>query len=902
MNKILKRILIGLVALILLLIIGVAVLFIVIDPNDYRDELSAMAYKATGRKIELNGDIGLKIIPTLAFTIKDVSVEQDPSFGEGRLAHVDELGLNMALFPLLSKRIEVQAINLKGLTLNVIENAQGRYNFEVTTPPSAGQTAQPAPSGPAQSKPATPESSGTADGHVATTADAEEARQRMEKLVQGQIDSVEISDCVVNYLNQGIKESAVGRINRLSLGNVGLNRDITCVLDVAAEVGKDTKAGLTLDGQARYELNDRLATFNFKSFAISAEAPQLQGKQEIKGNLSGSLDGKAGAVKAKLGLDSSFMNGGANVALSKENMQGNVDIKSSPVTLLNALSPDMKKQLNLPPELLDSKGPLRSLDLKLAFNVAGKTLNVSTAEVRLGGSDLVATIPSIKGTMNDAGGLASAEGSLSVKGTLRPILSLAGINPKGNFFSRLDSSMNFKLAGDNLTLSALKLKIDDTLVDLASNQATIRLAPAGPLLPINSAKADLTLAAKPRQLMDALDIKVDTADPKALADFKASMNLAVDNTSLKLTGLKGQLDETSISALVELLLPGAAGIPKGSTSYAKADLQIGTINLDRYLPPESAGSKAGQPEAQPGHQGQQSKPGAAKGGPLKGTPLEKANAQFTAGIKSLTVKKVPVQNITLNCSLVNGVLTVSQASLNTFEGQFNLSAKADLVRTDGAGALKASLKGLNIGNALVTVLDEKRLSGKAEANLDFTFKGIDTDSILATLNGKGDVKIRDGILKDFQLIPADAPQRLLQHRLSDYHFSDLGGTFTVVNGKLINNDLGYKDKNVSLTGKGSITLVNRNVDYTGVLTTKETGSIPLRIQGPLSNLKVTLDEEALAKMAIDKAKEKAVEDLQKKGIIPEGSTPEERRDNIRKDINDKVGKEIERGIQNIFKK
>lgn len=901
MNKILKRILIGLGALIMLLIIGVAVLFIVIDPNDYRDEISAMAYKATGRKIELNGDIGLKVIPRLAFSIKDVSVEQDTSFGEGWLAHVDELGLSMALFPLLGGRIEVQAVNLKGLTLNVIENAQGHYNFEVITSAGDSQVAQPAPADSLQNVPAAPRPSGSADEHISVTADAEEARQRMEKLVQSRIDSVEISNCVINYLNQGTKEAAIVRINRLSLGNVGLNRDITCLLDVAAEVGKDTKAGLILDGQARYELNDRLITFNFKSFAINAEAPQLQGKQEVKGNLSGSLDGKAEAVQAKLGLNSSFMNGGADVVLSKENMQGNVDIKSSPVTLLNALSPAMKKQLNLPPELMDAKGPLRSLDLKLAFNMTGKTLNVSTAEVRLGGSDLVASIPSVKGVMNDAGGLASAEGSLSVKGTLRPVLPLAGINPKGNAFSKLDSSLSFRLAGDNLTLTALKLKIDDTLADLAVNRVDIRLAPAGPLLPINSAKADLTLAAKPRQLMDALDIKIDTADPKVLADLTVSMNLAVDNTSLKLTNLKGQLDETSISALVELLLPGARGIPKGSTSYTKADLQIGSINIDRYLPPESTvAPKAEQPATQTGQPG---KPGTTKvGGPLKETVLEKANAQFTAGIKNLTVKKVPVQNITLNCTLVNGLFTVSQAALSSFEGQFNLSAKADLVNAGGAGALKASFKGLNLGSALVTVLDEKRLSGKADMNMDFTFKGLDTESILATLNGKGDLKIRDGVLKDFQLIPADAPELLLKHRLSDYHFSDLGGSFTVVNGKLTNNDLGYKDKNVSLSGKGSIMLVNRNVDYTGVLKTKETGEIPLRVQGPLSNLKITLDQEALAKMALDKAKEKAVEDLQKKGIIPEGSTSEERRDNIRKDINDKVGKEIERGLQNIFNK
>lgn len=890
MGKIVKRIVIGLGIVILVLVLAVAALLALVDPNDYRGEIAALAYKATGRHIELGGEIGLKIFPHLAFSVKDVSLAQAEGFGDAPLAHVDDMALSMAVFPLLKGQLQIDAIHLDGLNLALVKDKQGKGNWE-------------APPGAAKPK-AEPEAKPEAESASSPPDTQKDLQKRMENILQSHISSVRVSNCVFSYEDKAVKDSLMRLIiNRLELGNAGIGRDIGCAADLRAELGDGMKASLLMDGKVRYDLDGEALSLTVDSFTLGGEAPAwLAARQEIKGSLSARLDGKKSSVDVRTKLDSPFLSGNVEAGLAAGSPRAVIDLKSKPALLIAALSAPMQKKLNLPPALTAAGGPLRSLDLKAELGMQGQALRARNAELRLGGSEMVLTLYSLDAVRNDKGGLDSAEGKLLLQGALRPYLPLAGITPggKGNEFGKLSTGAMFSLKGENLVLSAVTFKLDDKLVDFSSKRADIRLAPAGPLLPVNAVSADASISARPRELLEALNIKLNTADAAALGQAQASFNLSANNTSLKLAKLNGKLDETDFSATAELLLPGAKGIPKGAKSYAKADLQVGSLNLDRYLAPESAA--ASEPEAKKSPEPAR-KEGASSAGPLKGTPLERAAGDFSANIKNLTVKKAPLRNIALNASLAGGVLTVKKAALGAFDGQLEASAKADLVKAQGAGSLKAGLKGLDLGKALAVTLDENRLDGKAEANLDLTFKGLTSDSILGSLSGKGNVKLRNGVLRNFQLIPADAPELLLKHRKGDYSFKDIGASFTAKDGKLVNNDLGYSDSNMSLTGKGSITLLDRKLDYNATLSAKGLAApVPLRIYGPISGPSITLDVEGLAKQAAQKGEEKLVKELQKKGVLPQGATSTERGDNLKKEVNEKLGKELQKGLENLFKK
>ena len=66
MSKPIKYTLLGLGALILLVVAGVAVFALTFDPNRYKGEIERLAKEQTGRTLRIKGDIKLAFWPSLA--------------------------------------------------------------------------------------------------------------------------------------------------------------------------------------------------------------------------------------------------------------------------------------------------------------------------------------------------------------------------------------------------------------------------------------------------------------------------------------------------------------------------------------------------------------------------------------------------------------------------------------------------------------------------------------------------------------------------------------------------------------------------------------------------------------------------------------------------------------------
>ena len=63
MGKLLKIIL-GLAALlVVIVVVAVIVLPMVVDPNDYKEEIAATVEKQTGRTLSIEGDLSLSVFP-----------------------------------------------------------------------------------------------------------------------------------------------------------------------------------------------------------------------------------------------------------------------------------------------------------------------------------------------------------------------------------------------------------------------------------------------------------------------------------------------------------------------------------------------------------------------------------------------------------------------------------------------------------------------------------------------------------------------------------------------------------------------------------------------------------------------------------------------------------------------
>jgi AsmA protein len=145
--RILKWISLGLAALVVLVVLGLAVLVWVIDPNAFKPRIEAEVKKATGRDFVLAGDIELGFYPWLALRTGPGSFGNPPGFPAEPMAAWQGAQLGAKLFPLLLRgELVVDRVRLRGADLRLVRRADGHGNWEGIgsgePPPPPGQEAR----------------------------------------------------------------------------------------------------------------------------------------------------------------------------------------------------------------------------------------------------------------------------------------------------------------------------------------------------------------------------------------------------------------------------------------------------------------------------------------------------------------------------------------------------------------------------------------------------------------------------------------------------------------------------------------------------------------------------------------------------------------------------------------
>jgi len=129
MGRMLKVIGIVVGAFVLLVVIALVAVGLLVDPNDYKDEITSAVNDATGRTLTLEGDLELNLFPRLGIALGGAEFGNAEGFGDQPFARFDSAELRIGLIPLLSRRIEIDRAMLSGLRLNLARNAQGETNW-----------------------------------------------------------------------------------------------------------------------------------------------------------------------------------------------------------------------------------------------------------------------------------------------------------------------------------------------------------------------------------------------------------------------------------------------------------------------------------------------------------------------------------------------------------------------------------------------------------------------------------------------------------------------------------------------------------------------------------------------------------------------------------------------------
>ena len=144
MKKFLKRLLIAVVVFAVFLLGSLVTLRVVFPPSKIKTLLTQYAQKNWGREISFD---------SLSFTgtglkLNGFAVSEKNTFAQGTFIKAQQVIAKVALKPLLKKRIEIHTLQLNGLEINLIKQADGTFNFssqkeENATPATSSANSRP---------------------------------------------------------------------------------------------------------------------------------------------------------------------------------------------------------------------------------------------------------------------------------------------------------------------------------------------------------------------------------------------------------------------------------------------------------------------------------------------------------------------------------------------------------------------------------------------------------------------------------------------------------------------------------------------------------------------------------------------------------------------------------------
>lgn len=128
MSRALKITGIVLGALVALVVLAVAILLLVIDPNDYKPQIAAVVKEQTGMDLAIRDRMQWSLWPSIGLKLGQVSLT-DPGSHETLVA-VDKAAVSVELLPLLSKQVNIDAVTLDGARVRYLQHADGSTSWD----------------------------------------------------------------------------------------------------------------------------------------------------------------------------------------------------------------------------------------------------------------------------------------------------------------------------------------------------------------------------------------------------------------------------------------------------------------------------------------------------------------------------------------------------------------------------------------------------------------------------------------------------------------------------------------------------------------------------------------------------------------------------------------------------
>lgn len=480
----------------------------------------------------------------------------------------------------------------------------------------------------------------------------------------------------------------------------------------------------------------------------------------------------------------------------------------------------------------------------------------------------------------------------------------------------LKQKQDIKLASKLIILNLDKQTVRSKKLTLATNDAKVNMQfVAKNLSSKPNIKAQLNLETlNPRLLVKSFDIALpDMADKNAFTKFNAKFDVSASMQKLSLSKVNLTLDDTQITGKANIKLPLASTVA----------LNINAINLDRYLPTPVVTKNKNETK-------KQSKNKALETVLVPIALLTKVDLVANLKINTLQVKNTHWKNVQFVANAKKGDVKIQPIKLQGYGSTIDSSLNIKTSKTNALLTASLNIKDMKSGQLLKDFMNVKNLQGLASINANISTQGIKLSQLKQNLNGMASFKLKNGIVKGFDLeheinkLDAKIKRKAAPATPSPLQtkFTNMSASAIIKNGVIHNKDLRAATPFTRVIGQGNVSLPKETLNY--VATVKLTNSrdieskksfekmsaVPLDIyiRGTFDKPQIKADFSKALKMIVKKELKKHEQKLKeeakakiklKKQQMKEKAKLKEQE--IKEQVKEKLKKKLGDKLKNLFK-
>ena len=374
--------------------------------------------------------------------------------------------------------------------------------------------------------------------------------------------------------------------------------------------------------------------------------------------------------------------------------------------------------------------------------------------------------------------------------------------------------------------------------------------------PAQNPKFDLNIDVSPfsprKMLVDTdMALPVNPSDAGVLNKIALKANIKGDPENISVSDGIFTLDESKFNFSVN-----AKNFSRPDVTF---DVDLDHIDLDRYLPPK-AKEKPGEIK----------KIGSTKPATKKAeyAPLRQLILKGVVHVGRLKVNNAAIKDINVRLSGRNGVFHINPLTMKLYKGDISGKVTLDVKKDTPKSQIKLQVKNIEFGPLIRDILEKDLIEGAVNAQITLGMAGEDAVKIKKTLNGKGELIVKEGAVKGIDLVAmvrnTDGAYGFAGKEKPETRFDELNSSFTITNGVFRTTDTRLVSTLIRVAVSGKSDLVGETLKFRiepVIVTTSKADKkkmkrsevmVPVLVSGTFSSPKFRPDLKAIAKEQLEK--------------------------------------------------